>query len=219
MLFRSPGLSAAEQAIIARAFAPTLVFHPLEYFPIIPLTQSDVGADSPGPPAAHDFGTPAYRATRYEGLSLDKKVRAAALRYRVFEQTRRRRREVVVEYWCYYVNNADELVERLGRFNLTRREWQEVVGRTPWRFRAFGNVRIEDLIMPVDPPGRFLASMLDRRSRNEQGLLVGFTTVGNLTPAWIVSKRQFRDVHARRAPTSLQKSRRSFRTIAGPAPR
>jgi hypothetical protein len=95
-------LSAAQRAAIARVFAPTLMFHPLEeYFPTnsIPLSPHD------GLFTAQPEGWPA-RVERYRALSTDEKLQRAAVAYRVFSRMQRGRREVVVEYWCYYVFNA-----------------------------------------------------------------------------------------------------------------
>ena len=89
-------LSVARQAVIARAFAPTLVFHPLEtYFPINSM---------------HSLGTAGVetwpsRVASYRGLSRADKLGRAALGYRVFPRFARDRTEIVVEYWCYYVYN------------------------------------------------------------------------------------------------------------------
>ena len=95
-------LSAAQRAAIARVFAPTLLFHPLEeYFPTnsIPLSAHD------GLFTAQPEGWPA-RVERYRSLSAAEKLQRAAVAYRVFSRMQRGRLEVVVEYWCYYVFNA-----------------------------------------------------------------------------------------------------------------
>lgn len=111
----SPGslpLFPEEQAAIARAFAPVLIFHPDEqYFPIsstFPLTlgnaSGDETADAPG--AREQLGRAAERAARYAALPRETKMALAAVGYRVFSRFRRGQTEVVVEYWCHYVYNA-----------------------------------------------------------------------------------------------------------------
>ena len=107
-------LSAAQQATVARAFAPTLVFHPLErYFPISPMLR--LGADSvlavaragQGDQQTALAGLEAWptRVAGYRALSLAQKLQRAALGYRVFSRVDRGKSEIVVEYWSYYVYN------------------------------------------------------------------------------------------------------------------
>jgi hypothetical protein len=94
----APVLSPNEREAIARAFAPTLVLHPLEeYLPLssmLPLGD-DITPD-PWP----------TRVARYKELSPEEKRARAALGYRVFSRVHRGRTEVVAEYWCYYVYNS-----------------------------------------------------------------------------------------------------------------
>jgi hypothetical protein len=95
-------LLEAQRAAIARVFAPTLLFHPLEeYFPTnsMPLSAYD------GLFTAQPEGWPA-RVERYRSLSATEKLDRASVAYRVFSRVQRGRLEVVVEYWCYYVFNA-----------------------------------------------------------------------------------------------------------------
>jgi len=90
-------LSSAQRIVVARAFAPTLVFHPLEnYLPTSSMVP--LGAEA-GPE------TWRVRVARYQALSSAEKLQRAAVAYRVFSRVRRGRSEVVVEYWCYYVYN------------------------------------------------------------------------------------------------------------------
>jgi hypothetical protein len=90
----APALSPDQQIAIARAFAPTLVFHPEEeYFPV---SSMDEGAIRPWP----------TRVEQYLALSKDQKLQRAALAYRVFTLDSRDPSEIVVEYWSYYVYNA-----------------------------------------------------------------------------------------------------------------
>ena len=91
-------MSIAQQEAIARAFAPTLVFHPHEfYFPIN--SMHSIGATEP------EVETWPSRVAGYRGLSRADKLGRAALGYRVFPRFARDRTEIVVEYWCYYVYN------------------------------------------------------------------------------------------------------------------
>jgi hypothetical protein len=99
---------------VARAFAPILVFHPLEYYlPISPMLR--LGPDIV-PPVARKVDddregvragleTWPSRVAGYGALSLTDKLRNATLGYRVFSRVDRDQIEIVVEYWCYYVYN------------------------------------------------------------------------------------------------------------------
>jgi hypothetical protein len=105
-------LSAAERIAIGRAFAPVLVFHPLEdYFPTSPMFPFD-SDDLPAfqrasAPAVRELlGSQPGRLAQYRALSSTGKIAHAAIQYRVFSRLNRGRVEVVVEYWCYYVFNA-----------------------------------------------------------------------------------------------------------------
>lgn len=87
-------LSAAQQLAIARAFAPTLVFHPSElYFPISAIGSTPTEGWS-------------ARVDQYRALSTPGKLSRAALAYRVFPRPDDRQADIIVEYWCYYVYNA-----------------------------------------------------------------------------------------------------------------
>jgi hypothetical protein len=91
-------LSPAQQLALARAYAPTLVFHPQEqYFPANPR--------GPGP-ADGAIAAWSSRVEEYRALSTAEKLQRAALAYRVFTRVRDRHPEVAIEYWCYYVYNA-----------------------------------------------------------------------------------------------------------------
>jgi hypothetical protein len=105
-------LSPAARAAIGRAFAPVLVFHPLEdYLPTSPMFPYD-SDDLPefhregGPGVRALLGSQDGRATRYRALSAGDKIAHAAVEYRVFSRRVSGRVEVVAEYWCYYVFNA-----------------------------------------------------------------------------------------------------------------
>jgi hypothetical protein len=101
-------LNPGESVILARAFAPTLVFHPDEqYFPVSPLFpidphQQPVAGDRA---VTEDLGTPVERLRRYEQLRREDQFAQAALAYRVFPTIVAGRQRIAVEYWCHYVFN------------------------------------------------------------------------------------------------------------------
>ena len=91
-------LTVPQQAAIARAFAPTFVFHPDEdYFPTSSMVPSGTGGG---------VATWHARVEQYRTLTRAEKLQRAAVAYRVFPRLKDGRTEVVVEYWCYYVFNA-----------------------------------------------------------------------------------------------------------------
>ena len=96
-------LSAAERAAIGRAFAPMLVFHPLEDYlptsPMFPFDSDDLPAfHGEGAPGVRNLlGSQAGRAAHYRTLSAEEKIAHAAVEYRVFSRMSRERVEVVVE--------------------------------------------------------------------------------------------------------------------------
>jgi len=89
-----PVLTAAQQLAIARVFAPTLVYHPLELY--FPTSSMGVATIEPWP----------ARVEQYRALSTQEKMDRATLAYRVFPRLEDGQIEVIVEYWCYYVYNA-----------------------------------------------------------------------------------------------------------------
>jgi len=94
----APVLSHAQQLALARAYAPTLVFHPQEqYFPTN--VMSSVDGDGA-------IGAWPSRVEQYRGRDTATKLGDAALAYRVFTRIKDDHVEVVVEYWCYYVYNS-----------------------------------------------------------------------------------------------------------------
>ena len=96
----------AEFEVLARAFAPTLVFHIDERFlPVSPLFPVDSFLALNDRAAAEALGTPADRTHRYLQLSRDQQLGQAALSYRVFRESFSTPRRLVVEYWCHYVFN------------------------------------------------------------------------------------------------------------------
>src|SRR5262245_10046526 len=75
---------------------------------------------------------------------------------------------------------TSRLVPRGPAFPTDRRN---IIGDTPWLTRAFGDVRVEQLMFPTDPPdGRMLDPMLRRRSRTHAGYVLGWTTTGTHVP-------------------------------------
>ena len=102
--------SLGDAAIIASAFAPTLVFHPNErYFPVPPLFPiEDLGQLRRTEAAIEQLATPEIRRDIYDGLSRREQLARASLTYRVYPTTVDGRPMIVVEYWCNYVFNAYE---------------------------------------------------------------------------------------------------------------
>jgi hypothetical protein len=145
----APVLSQVQQLALARVYAPTLVFHPQEhYFP----TASMPPPDGDGALAAWSS-----RVDQYRALTTADKLRRAALAYRVFTRIDDGHREVVVEYWCYYVYNAytvrggwfpyrvqDDHPHDLERLYLVLRpigEWSDGTGER-WARDAFRLYRV-----------------------------------------------------------------------------
>ena len=104
-------LFRAEQAAIARAFAPVFIFHPDEqYFPISSMFPMTLGTDLDSAPvptsgAREQLGRAAERAARYDALPKETKLALAAVGFRVFSRFKHGESEVIVEYWCHYVYN------------------------------------------------------------------------------------------------------------------
>lgn len=95
-------LPVETQREFAVRFAPSFVFSPEEvYFPSDPFLVD--GASFRGEPTAEELAALRDRAAAYEGLSLEEKMRRAALFYRVY---RLDADSIVVEYWTYYIKNA-----------------------------------------------------------------------------------------------------------------
>ena len=99
----------------------------------------------------------------------------------------------------YALYPADDLQRWFHALELTGRDRQDVVGRTSWLIRTFGDVRIEKLMVPTDPPdGRVLDAMIGRRTA-DAGFVAGFMSVAG-APALIVGRRHFWSVPSRSAP-------------------
>jgi membrane-associated phospholipid phosphatase len=102
-----------------------------------------------------------------------------------------------VPYTLYPVTDLQRWFDGL---RLSSRERLDIVGRTSWVTRVFGDVHVENLMVPADPPdGRVLDRMLARRSRAQEGYEAGFTMLGK-APAGIAGKRFFWDVPSQRMP-------------------
>jgi len=100
----------------------------------------------------------------------------------------------------YQLYPVTDLQRWFDGLQLSNRERLDIVGHTSWVTRVFGDVRVENLMVPADPAdGRVLDRMLTRRTRTQEGFEAGFTTVGK-APAAIVGKRFFWDVPSQRAP-------------------
>src|SRR5262245_42311010 len=103
----APSPGAKETSVLARAFAPILVFHPQErYFPAWPLFPLAPGSQ----PVDHDraattLRTPDERVRRYDELPRRDQLAVATLSYRVFAIDTGKRPRVAVEYSCHYVFN------------------------------------------------------------------------------------------------------------------
>lgn len=99
----------------------------------------------------------------------------------------------------YGLYPADGLQSWFRDLELTGRDLEEVVGRTPWLLRTFGDVRVEKLMVPSDPAdGRVLDAMMGRRG-GDAGFVVGFKSVDH-APALIVGRRISWAVPSRHAP-------------------
>jgi hypothetical protein len=101
----------------------------------------------------------------------------------------------------YALYPAADLQRWFRGIQFTHTDLSELVGRTPWMVRAFGDVRIERLMIPPDPPdGRVLDAMLRRRAKTETGFVAGLTTTGAHVPTFIAGRRYFWAVQSRYAP-------------------
>jgi hypothetical protein len=100
----------------------------------------------------------------------------------------------------YALYPADNLQSWFQAFDLSPHERKNVLGRSSWWVRTFGDIRLETLMVPQDPPdGSVLDAMERRRIRGQTGFITGFTSVAD-APALIVGHRYFWNVGPRRAP-------------------
>jgi len=100
----------------------------------------------------------------------------------------------------YALYPADHLQAWFQGFELSPRDRHDILGRSSWLVRTFGDVRLENLMVPPDPPdGSVLDAMVRRRIRGTRGFVTGLTAAGR-SPALIVGKRYFWNMGPRRAP-------------------
>ena len=99
----------------------------------------------------------------------------------------------------YALYPVTDLQRWFDGLQLSKSERLDLVGRTSWVGRVFGDVRVENLMVPGDPPGSMLDRMLHRRSRTEEGYEAGFTTVTG-APALVAGRRFYWNVPSRRMP-------------------
>jgi hypothetical protein len=100
-------------------------------------------------------------------------------------------------YALYAVSDEQRWFDGL---QLTKGDRTEIVGRTSWVDRAFGDVRVENLMVPKDPANdSMLNRMLNRRTRAEGGMEVGFSTTRK-APTAVVGRQFFWDLPSRGVP-------------------
>jgi hypothetical protein len=100
----------------------------------------------------------------------------------------------------YALYPADDLQSWFQAFALTGRDRNDVLGRSSWLVRTFGDVRLETLMVPTDPPdGSVLDRMVRRKIRGQAGFVMGFTAIDH-GPALLVGQRYFWNVGPRRVP-------------------
>jgi hypothetical protein len=103
----------------------------------------------------------------------------------------------------YALYPAESLQRWFQDLDLSSAEREDIVGTTSWLVRTFGDVRVESLMVPTDPPnGRVLDRMVQRRSRSETGFVAGFTTVDH-APAAVIGRRTFWELPSGYAPDIL----------------
>ena len=100
----------------------------------------------------------------------------------------------------YSLYTVDDLQSWFQGLELSPLERQTVLGRLPWWVRTFGDVRLESLWVPTDPPdGSVMDTMVRRRIRGQTGFLMGVTSAPNY-PALVVGQRFYWNVGPRRMP-------------------
>ncbi len=100
----------------------------------------------------------------------------------------------------YALYSADDLQSWFQGFELSPRERDDILGRSSWWVRTFGDVELETLMVPPDPPdGSVLDAMVRRRIRGQTGFVAGLTAAAG-SPALIIGQRYFWNVGAHRAP-------------------
>jgi len=109
----------------------------------------------------------------------------------------------------YTLYPADDLPRWFAGLHLSQRERRAIVGQTSLLVRAFGDTRIEKLMVPTDPPdGSMLDTMLGRRTA-EAGFVVGFTTAAG-APALLLGRRDFWPVQSRHLPDFMSEAAAVF---------
>ena len=74
----------------------------------------------------------------------------------------------------YALYPGDDLQRWFGAFELSPDARREILGQTPLLFRTFGDIRVEKLMVPTDPPdGRVLNAMLRAPDDDRSRLCVG----------------------------------------------
>lgn len=100
-------------------------------------------------------------------------------------------------YRLYQIEDVQRWFDTL---TLSEKDRRAVVGGTSFFTRTFSNVRVEELMVPHDPPdGRVLDRMLRRRPPSGQGIVAGFASLNN-APGFAVGQRLFRDIASPRWP-------------------
>ena len=100
----------------------------------------------------------------------------------------------------YALYPADDLQSWFQGFDLSPRDREDILGRSSWLVRTFGDVRTETLMVPTDPPdGSVMDAMVRRRTRGQAGFLMGLTGTGG-SPALVLGRRYFWNIGPRRAP-------------------
>lgn len=103
----------------------------------------------------------------------------------------------------YTLYPADDLQRWYQNLALSEHDRDDVLGRTPWLVRTFGDARVERLMAPLDPAdGRELEKALRRRATTETGFAAGFTTVDH-SPTLVLSRRAFWEMPSPRYPDIL----------------
>lgn len=100
----------------------------------------------------------------------------------------------------YTLYPANDLQRWFDALQLSSQDRLAIVGRTSWMIRIFSDVRVENLLVPEDPPdGRVLDRMLRRRTHTEEGFETGFTKTAG-APSLVAGKRFYWNVPSLRMP-------------------
>jgi hypothetical protein len=100
----------------------------------------------------------------------------------------------------YTLYQSDSVQSWFEGFEMSSRDRSNVLGRSSWWVRTFGDVQLETLMVPSDPPdGSHLDAMVRREIRGQNGFVAGLTGVMH-SPAVIIGRRYFWNVEPRRAP-------------------